>query len=274
MSQHTILLVDDEENILSALKRVLRWENYEVVTAANGRDGLKMLAQRPIQVVISDQRMPEMSGTEFLMHVMDSHPDVVRIILSGYTDVDTITDAVNKGHIYKFLLKPWNDDALKMEISRAFDYYELVNLNKSLHQRIMEQNEELKRYNEKLEEMIKSRTLELEIQNQVLELSREILENIPVPVIGVSEDEIIVLINHLASQLSFDGRRMTVGSDFAEYFPGPLTIAFRECLDQKAPVCFRGHTVDGKTYDVDFTALVRKENRSGVILLMRRKTDF
>ena len=271
MTEHTVLFVDDEENILNALKRVLRRENYRIITAASGPEGLKILEGQKVQVVISDQRMPEMSGTEFLTHVMERHPDAVRIILSGYTDVDTITDAINQGHIYKFLLKPWNEDALKMEISRAFDYYDLVNLNKSLHQRVMEQNEELKRYNETLEDMIKSRTLELEIQNQVLELSREILEDIPAPVVGISEDGIIVLINGLASRLTFDGHPMIVGGDFADYFPESLMGVFRTSLEDNALSCVKDYAIGEEKFDIDFSPLSGKENRAGVIMLLKRK---
>lgn len=271
MNDHTVLFVDDEENILSALKRVLRRENYQIITAASGQEGLKILDEHKVQVVISDQRMPEMSGTEFLTHVRERFPNAVRIILSGYTDIDTITDVINKGHIYKFLLKPWNDDSLKMEISRALDYYELVNLNKSLHQRVLEQNEELKRYNESLEQMIKSRTLELEIQNEVLELSREILENIPAPVVGISEDGILVLINDLAAKLSFCGRSLTIGSEYTDYFPDALTEVFHESLKRKGSPCFRDYAIGPEIYDIDFTPLSGKENRSGVILLFKRR---
>jgi len=271
MAEHTVLFVDDEENILNALKRVLRRESYQIITAPSGPEGLKVLEEHEVQVVVSDQRMPEMSGTEFLTHVMERHPDAVRIILSGYTDVDTITDAINQGHIYKFLLKPWNEDALKMEISRALDYYELVNLNKSLHQRVLEQNEELKRYNETLEDMIKSRTLELEIQNQVLELSREILENIPAPVIGISEDGVVVMINSPAARLSFDGRQMTVGEDFTDYFPESIREIFSKSLVEKALFSVTDYAIGGEHFDIDMSPLSGKENRAGVILLLKRR---
>lgn len=271
MSQYTILFVDDEENILSALKRVLRRENYRIITASSGREALEVMEGNQIEVVISDQRMPEMSGTEFMTHVMRRYPDAVRIILSGYTDVDTITNAINQGHIYKFLLKPWNDDVLKMEIDCALNHYELVNLNKSLHQRVMEQNDELKRYSESLEDIIKSRTEELQIQNQVLELSREILERIPVPVIGVSEDEFVVLVNGAAVELSFGGLNITVGSDFADYFPDSVMEVFRVCLEEQRHSCVRDYVIGKDIFDIDFTPLSGEENRNGVILLLQNK---
>ncbi|TRZ51426.1 response regulator, partial [bacterium] len=120
--KHTILCVDDEENILSALKRLLRNEGYRVMTAASGIEGLKVLEENDVQLVISDQRMPEMSGTDFFATVREQFPEAIRIILSGYTDVDAITESINKGHIYKLLLKPWNDQRLKLEVKQALEY--------------------------------------------------------------------------------------------------------------------------------------------------------
>jgi DNA-binding NtrC family response regulator len=83
-------------------------------------------------MVISDQRMPKMSGTEFLAALKTKYPDVLRIILSGYTEVDSITESINKGHIYKFLSKPWNDHNLKLEIKQALEQYDLIQANKKL----------------------------------------------------------------------------------------------------------------------------------------------
>ncbi|MDP4535341.1 EAL domain-containing protein [Alkalimonas collagenimarina] len=118
-SKH-LLLLDDEENILSALKRVLRKENYQVCTATNAEQAFELLALHDIQVVVSDQRMPGMSGTEFLSKVKAMYPDTVRLVLSGYTDLKSVTAAINEGAIYKFLTKPWDDQQLREEIRMAF----------------------------------------------------------------------------------------------------------------------------------------------------------
>ena len=123
--QPTILLVDDEPSMLSALKRALRSDGYRILTANNGRDGLEVLAINDVQVILSDQRMPEMSGTEFLERVRGLYPDTIRIVLSGYTDLQTITDAINRGAIYKFLTKPWDSDLLREHIHEAFRHHEL-----------------------------------------------------------------------------------------------------------------------------------------------------
>ena len=116
----TVLLLDDEENILRALARVLRRDGYKILMATRAQDAFELLAKHDVQVILSDQRMPEMNGTEFLSRVKDLYPDTIRIVLSGYTDLKSVTDAINKGAIYKFLTKPWDDDQLRQNISQAF----------------------------------------------------------------------------------------------------------------------------------------------------------
>ncbi len=124
--ERTLLLVDDEAGILAALRRMLRNEGYRVLTAASAREGLEILARNEVQVILSDQRMPEMTGTEFLGRVKQLHPDTVRIVLSGYAELESIIEAVNQGAIYKFLIKPWDDDLLRGHIRDAFRYHDAV----------------------------------------------------------------------------------------------------------------------------------------------------
>ena len=119
-AERTLLLVDDEPNILSSLSRLLRREGYQILTATSPADAFLLLAKHNVHVVLSDQRMPEMTGTEFLSRVKQMYPDTIRIVLTGYTDLDSVTDAINRGAIYKFLTKPWNDDQLREQIRDAF----------------------------------------------------------------------------------------------------------------------------------------------------------
>lgn len=119
-SSRTLLLVDDEENILRALSRTLRADGYRILTATSATQALEVLRANPVNVVVSDQRMPGISGTEFLALVKDQFPNALRILLSGYSDAATITNAINRGTIYKFLTKPWNDEELRVEIGNAF----------------------------------------------------------------------------------------------------------------------------------------------------------
>ncbi len=119
-----ILCVDDEKNVLRALKRVFLDCDYEIITAESGSEGLEILNQTDtVQIVISDYRMPQMSGVEFLQEVYRNWPDTLRIVLSGFADMSVIMDAINEGHIYQFIQKPWDDDKLKATISKALDHY-------------------------------------------------------------------------------------------------------------------------------------------------------
>ncbi|MDZ4202279.1 MAG: EAL domain-containing protein [Gallionella sp.] len=125
-SEKVLLLVDDEENVQMSIKRILRREGYRILTASSAEEGLEIMAQHKVNVVLSDQRMPGMSGVEFLRRVKLMYPDVVRMILSGYTEVSTLTEAINKGEIYQFITKPWENEALIALIREAFVRHELL----------------------------------------------------------------------------------------------------------------------------------------------------
>ncbi|MFQ5767982.1 MAG: response regulator [Acidobacteriota bacterium] len=124
--QHRILLVDDEPSVTSALKRSLRREPYDILEARSAPEALKILAHGPVDVVISDEQMPEMSGSEFLARVCRDHPDTVRIILTGQATVEAILRAVNQGEIYRFLTKPCNETDLKVTLRQALRQKELL----------------------------------------------------------------------------------------------------------------------------------------------------
>jgi EAL domain-containing protein (putative c-di-GMP-specific phosphodiesterase class I)/ActR/RegA family two-component response regulator len=122
--RRTLLLVDDEDNVVSSLKRLVRREGYNVLTANNGPQALQCLAENEIDVIVSDQRMPGMTGVEFLRRAKQLYPNTVRMVLSGYTELSSITNAINEAEIYKFLTKPWDDEHLKEHIAEAFQYKE------------------------------------------------------------------------------------------------------------------------------------------------------
>ncbi|HAT8180141.1 TPA: EAL domain-containing protein [Legionella pneumophila] len=121
--RRTVLLVDDEPYILKSLERLLSEEGYHVLTAASGPEGLALLKSNPIQVVISDQRMPLVKGSEFLRQVKILYPNTIRMILSAYVDFDAIQESINEGAIYKFICKPWNEEILLKYIKEGFDLY-------------------------------------------------------------------------------------------------------------------------------------------------------
>ncbi|MDG1468721.1 MAG: EAL domain-containing protein, partial [Glaciecola sp.] len=120
----TILIVDDEINILKSMRRMFKQAGYEVFTAESGLEGLALLADQSIQVILSDFRMPVMNGGEFLAQVKINRPDVVSLILSGYADFDSVLAVMNQGSAFKFLTKPWDNKVLLQEIANAFVHYE------------------------------------------------------------------------------------------------------------------------------------------------------
>ena len=127
--QPTLLIVDDEENVAASLHRLLRRDGYRILRARSGPEGLALLAMNQVQVVLSDERMPGMNGTEFLARVKAIYPDTIRIMLSGYTAVDAIIAATNSGAVFRFHAKPWDDNALRGSISEAFRYHWLIHGN-------------------------------------------------------------------------------------------------------------------------------------------------
>ncbi|HSG21352.1 MAG TPA: EAL domain-containing protein, partial [Azonexus sp.] len=122
-AQSTLLLVDDEPSVLSSLKRVLRRENYRILTANSGEEALALLAEHEVGVILTDQRMPGMTGTELLARARIMHPKAIRLVLSGYTGLDSLADAINRGEIFKFLTKPWEESELLAAVRQAFRHY-------------------------------------------------------------------------------------------------------------------------------------------------------
>ncbi len=124
--RETLVIIDDDVQVASALKRLMRPDGYQILTAATPDEGFRLLALHQVQVIICDQRMPLMRGTEFLNKVRQLHPDTIRIVLSGYTALQSVIDAINEGQIYRFFTKPWDDDIVRKTVRGAFHQYALV----------------------------------------------------------------------------------------------------------------------------------------------------
>lgn len=139
-----ILLVDDEQNVLSALKRELVEEPYEIVTALSGEEGLNLVASHTFKVIISDERMPGMDGASFLAAAKEISPQSVRFMLTGHASIDATMRAVNSGEIYRFFTKPWNSIELKQAILSAIEKYDLEDENRRLLKVVKRQSQELR----------------------------------------------------------------------------------------------------------------------------------
>jgi len=166
--QHTVLFVDDEVNILKAIQRLLRSEEMNVLCASRASEALELLEKHRTQVVVTDQRMPEMSGVDFLARVRERWPDVVRMMLTGYTEMKVAVDAINRGEIYRLITKPWNDDELRATLRQAFDHGDLKGEIKRLNQVTREQNFKLQDMNRNLEGKVRDRTKQLAEKHQQL----------------------------------------------------------------------------------------------------------
>ncbi|WP_049824381.1 response regulator [Desulfurivibrio alkaliphilus] len=132
MSEYTLLLVDDEESVLRALRRLFREDGYRIFTATDADQALAVMAAEPVQLVISDFRMPGRDGVQLLKEIKVRWPETIRIMLTGYTDIDSIMAAVNEGAVYKFITKPWNDEDLRLTVRLAREQYSLRRENREL----------------------------------------------------------------------------------------------------------------------------------------------
>ncbi|MCX7165411.1 MAG: response regulator [Rhodocyclales bacterium] len=172
----TLLLVDDEANILSSLRRLLRPAGYRIHTAESGQAGLEILEREPVDLVVSDMRMPEMNGAQFLEQVRKRWPATMRILLTGYADVSSTIDAINRGEIYRYISKPWDDTQLTLTIRDALESSRLRNENTRLLALTKAQNDELSQLNAGLEQKVTERTAEIQQVNSFLNLANERLK--------------------------------------------------------------------------------------------------
>ncbi len=150
-NNRTVLCIDDEREILSALQRSLRNVADQVVTATNGEEGIALLEEHAPAVIISDMRMPGMNGAEFLQRVLEFAPHTFRILLTGHADIEAAISAINKGEIHRYMHKPWDSDELNQAIKQGFERHDLIQANLALTDSLGEKNRELQQLNGTLE---------------------------------------------------------------------------------------------------------------------------
>lgn len=262
----TILCVDDEVNVLKSLKRLFLDEDYEILTAESGQEGLAILEQhQPVQVVISDYRMPEMDGVAFFKEVHARWPDTVRIVLSGYADTAAVVAAINEGQVYKFIPKPWNDDELKVAIVKAVELYFLVKANNELNEELRQANDELSRIAAQLEEKVAERTEELLFQNTVLRHSQVILNTLPMGVVGFDREGVLVQRNRCAEEVLGDFCHSSLGATAAEVLP-PEWVALLEEMEQ-GKVVSRVLGLAGQQFCVRGGMMNEPDGQTGTVLV-------
>ena len=148
-TKHTLLVVDDEPDVVKSVQDLLRFD-YKVLGATRAADALKLLREQPVHVVLSDQRMPEMTGVEFLRQLREQFPDTVRLLFTGYADIRAVIDAINQGNVYRYITKPWEPEELQAVIREAVERYDLVAERKRLVEELRTTNEQLRKSIEEL----------------------------------------------------------------------------------------------------------------------------
>lgn len=244
-----ILIVDDEAHVLSSLKRLFRPSGYETATCGSAQEALQLIeTSTPFHVIISDYRMPEMDGVQFLTIVRSSSPDSVRMVLSGFADAAAIIAATNKGHIYKFIPKPWDDAFLLASVAEALSYYASK----------LEQQNLIIALKSNLDQMATPRNSEEHGYKQTLQAYESLLDFMPVGLIGVDSAGVVVKMNQFAvSNLKLDA--MLVGSTL-NALPSPLAdlIVSTEgavTFSEASPLVLNGQ---------DVLAFIKRFSKSGM----------
>lgn len=244
-----LLLVDDEPNILAALRRLLRQDGYQIVTETDARAALARLESEDFDVIVSDQRMPEMTGVEFLRRAKAVRPHSMRIVLSGYTDLDSVTAAINEGAIYKFLTKPWDDAQLRDHIATAMRHKYLEDDNRRMSDELRAVNARQMELNAQLAALVHEQRNSLFRDETVLQTLQDVLRQIPLPIVGCDDETMVVFCNEAAERLFGSQARplLLLGADLSAVWP--------EAPPDPPPWCRSGMVVGGRRVRVECRAI-------------------
>jgi response regulator RpfG family c-di-GMP phosphodiesterase len=260
-----ILFVDDEEHILKALRRHFLDEPYEIHTASSGREGLKMLEASPMDVVVSDFRMPEMDGGEFLRRVGQRWPETVRLVLSGYADITALISAINEGAIFKFIAKPWQDDELKGLVREAVHKHVDLTTTRLLAEQTMLDNAELFLHDATKVDEIHERNLMLEQKLEELKLYHNAFQSVSAAMLMFDAQGRLIDANPAAARVL----QLTALS--GANLPVPLLEAMMGIVSGKIPP-FEPHHVEWQEPhpgSADLSVVTDNLVLSGVIAVLR-----
>lgn len=245
-ASHNLLVIDDEPDILSALRRQFR-KRYSIYVAESAEDGYRIMTEVPIHVIISDQRMPGMNGSEFFSKVRHEYPDAVRLLLTGYSDIQAVIDAINDGNIFRYITKPWNPVELDAIVREAFDRHDLIvanrqlldalaDTNRDLEQRVAERTAELTALNAQKDKILGVVAHDLRGPLSNIRLSAEILRGndlsddereIFLNIIHDTSDKMMYLVNDLLDVATIAGGNVQLNIDtvpLAEFFDRVLRM--------------------------------------------------
>jgi two-component system NtrC family sensor kinase len=258
-SEIRILCVDDEQSVLDSIKRLFHDDNYRILTAGSGEEGLKILEQTPVQIIISDGRMYGMTGSDFLREVCKRWPDTVRIILSGHSDPASIVSAINDGQVYRYIPKPWNNDELRAAVANAAERCALVRENAEL-------NAELKMRHKELEGLLQEKEDYIKMKACMLSAFQNILDAVPTGILGIDPDNLIVHCNARCCQIL--GHHVPLISEKAEDVLPPGLIKCMDDVRQKSRVAMQL-----KIHGVSYCAMgvkLQSERHKGIVISLHR----
>ncbi len=175
--KHTILVVDDEPDVVRSVKDLLRLD-YRVLGATTADEALRLMEQEEVHIVMSDQRMPNMSGVELLGKIRGEHPDAIRLLFTGYADIRAVIDAINTGSVYRYITKPWDPDELQAIIREACERYDLIVQRKQLLKALQQKNEELQKLNEELRQNAELKSAFIQVASHELRTPLTILSGL------------------------------------------------------------------------------------------------
>ena len=258
----TLLLVDDEPNVVASLRRLLRPDGYHILSASSGSQALQLLRSDPVDIIVADQRMPDMTGVEFLRQAKVLYPQTIRIVLSGHSELQSVTDAINEGAVYRFLTKPWDEDQLRSFIDQAFRHRELVDDNEQLNLRIRTANQELAAGNRELKEVLERNQQALQLGDLRQNLLREALDPLQPPVLAIDDAGVVAVANAGVRAL-LGGAAPRPGQAVAQAMP-MLDLLLRRAPEGDDLVAFE----DGRRFVVHWRQVGAAPGNRGIVVTL------
>ncbi|GHT91014.1 hypothetical protein AGMMS49545_05980 [Betaproteobacteria bacterium] len=271
---NTLLLVDEETGVLNALCHLLGQGGYNILSADSGKAGLRILREQTVDVILSEQHMSGMSGDEFLHQAKILQPDSVRMLLTGDQEIQSVARTVNKGSVYKFLTKPWNDEQLRATVAEAFVYKGLCDHNRHLAQTLAETNQKLFENNQHLQQLLEEKQYRIQLGEKVVKVLHEVTQLVPLPLLGVDDNGMVASANEAAQKL-FGAHALLLGGQISTLLsPKLLQHIMQNEGDEKDVDIPPFIAADGKLYNLRCRTLGLRSQASGkLIIFMPQNND-
>ena len=267
---HTVLCVDNESCVMDSLNRLLGKEEYKIISTSCIDEGLKYLKENDVHLLINVQKMPDINKNGFLKKVKTEYPDTIRAILTGYNEADIATELVSNGYIDRFFLNPWYDQYFKWEIRHTLERYDLIQNNRKLTKKVREQELAFSSLQKQLKELINNAENKEELKKNLPESAGNIMKYLPVPIIGVNDEQKIVIINNEARLLPGDFQSVKTGKMIYEYLPDAITGRVNVAIHTNTGKSIKKCPVGGILFNIDYIPLPERSGSKWGILVFRQ----